>query len=66
MSVNWVLVAISIIFGIAYMIAKYFIYDRELYSDIMLEGIQFLLISIDTVKDMAFIYIILYYLLYKI
>lgn len=64
--INGALVAISIIFGIAYMIAKYFIYDRELYSDIMLEGIQFLLVSIDTVKDMVFIYIILYYLLYKI
>lgn len=64
--INWVLVAISIVFGIAYMIAKYFIYDRELYSDIMLEGIQFLLIGIDTVKDIVFIYIILYYLLYKI
>lgn len=64
--INGALVVISIIFGIAYMIAKYFIYDRELYSDIMLEGIQFLLVSIDTVKDMVFIYIILYYLLYKI
>lgn len=64
--INWVLVAISIIFGIAYMIAKYFIYDRELYSDIMLEGIQFLLVCIDTLKDIVFIYITLYYLLYKI
>ena len=65
MNVNWVLVVISIIFGTAYMVGKYFIYDRELRSD-ALEGIQFLLIGIDTVKDIVVIYFILDYLLYKI
>lgn len=66
MSVNWVLVAISSIFGIACMAVKYFIYDRESHEDTTIDGFQLLLMGIDIVKDIAFIYIMLYYLLYKI
>lgn len=66
MSINWVLVAISSIFGIACMVVKYFIYDKELDGDTTIDGFQLFLMGIDIVKDIAFIYIMLYYLLYKI
>lgn len=66
MSVNWVLVAISSIFGIGCMVVKYFIYDKELDEDTTIDGFQLLLMGIDIVKDISFIYIMLYYLLYKI
>lgn len=60
--INWALMTISSIIGIACSVGKYSIYERGLPSDTL----ENLLIGIDIIKDIVFIYIILYYLLYKI
>ena len=54
--INWVLMTISSIIGIACSVGKYSIYERGLPSDTL----ENLLIGIDIIKDIAFIYIVLY------
>lgn len=60
--INWALMTISSIIGIACSVGKYSIYERGLPTDTL----ENLLIGIDIIKDIAFIYIVLYYLLSKI
>lgn len=65
MHIKWFLIVLTLVLGIAYMLLKYWIYDRTL-DDSILDSVQFLLLGVDCLKDIVVIYFILDYLLYKI
>lgn len=65
MHIKWFLIVLTLVLGIAYMVLKYWIYDRAL-CDSILDSVQFLLLGVDCLKDTVVIYFILDYLLYKI
>lgn len=58
-----IVLIISVIFAIAYMTGKFWVYDRCSESDSS-DALKMLYILIDTFKDMVFLFCLLKYLLY--
>lgn len=59
----FIILIISVIFALAYMTGKYWVYDRCSESELS-DNIKTLYILIDTSKDMVFLFCLLKYLLY--
>lgn len=59
----FIVLIISVIFALAYMTGKYWVYDRCSESELS-DNIKTLYILIDTSKDMVFLFCLLKYLLY--
>lgn len=58
-----IVLIISVIFAIAYMTGKFWVYDRCSESELS-DGIKMFYILIDTFKDIAFLFCLLKFLLY--
>ena len=59
----FIVLIISVIFALAYMTGKYWVYDRCSESELS-DHIKTLYILIDTSKDMVFLFCLLKFLLY--
>ena len=59
----FIILIISVIFAIAYMVGKFFAYDR-CYETELNDAIRMLYILIDTFKDIVFLFCLLKFLLY--
>ena len=59
----FIVLIISVIFAIAYMAGKFWVYDKCSESDSS-DALKMLYILIDTFKDIAFLFCLLKYLLY--